>query len=308
MRSLALFAAAGVGAVVACAIPRAPRAPDRTAVTDPSAPEWIQLFNGRDLEDWTAKFAGRALDENYNETFRVEDGLLKVRYDKWAAFDGEFGHLSYKRRPFSHYVVAVEYRFVGSQVGGAGPRLAWAVRNNGIMIHSQAAESMGLEQDFPISLEVQLLGGLGDGRVRTTGNLCTPGTHVVMDGALVTKHCINSTSKTFEGDQWVRVEALVLGDSVIKHVVNGDTVLTYGKPQMGGGAANNVMPGVLREGQPLTRGFIALQAETAPIDFRKVELLNLEGCTDPEALTYKRYYVKADTTACFYAARPRLRR
>lgn len=301
----AVSAAIAIGSVAAITCAR--RSPavssTRDTIGDSDVPEWLQLFNGRDLEDWVPKFAGHEVGVNLNHTFRAENRLLKVRYDSWTEFNGEFGHLFYKRQPFSYYVVAVEYRFVGEQVRGAGPHLAWAIRNNGVMLHSQSPESMSLEQDFPISLEVQLLGGKGDGHARSTANLCTPGTHVMMADTLVTKHCISSASKTFEGDQWVRVEALVLGDSLIKHVVNGDTVLSYTRPHMGSGAANNTSPGVLREGKPMARGYIAIQAETAPIDFRKVELLNLEGCTDPEALTYKRYYVKADTTACFYAAR-----
>ena len=263
---------------------------------DPEAREWIQLFNGRDLSGWTPKFAGHELGVNLNDTFRAEEGLLKVRYDRWTGFNGEFGHL-FHERPYSHYIIAVEYRFVGEQVAGAGSRNAWAIRNNGIMVHSQSPQSMGRDQDFPISLEVQLLGGLGTGK-RTTANLCTPGTHVVIDGTLVRAHCINSTSATFDGDQWVRVEAMVLGDSIVKHIVNGDTVMTYAKPQMGGGNANNALPGVLEEGKLLRSGYITLQAETAPIDFRKVELLNLSGCMDPAARTYKRYYVNPDPAAC----------
>jgi hypothetical protein len=236
------------------------------------------------------------LNDNYLNTFRVEDGLLKVRYDKWTAFNGEFGHLFYKQ-PFSYYLVAAEYRFVGNQVTGAGNALAWALRNNGIMIHGQSAESMGLNQDFPISLEVQLLGGLGRG-ARPTGNLCTPGTNVHFGDSLITRHCTNSTSKTYDGDQWVRVEALVLGDSLIKHIVNGDTVLTYRKPEMGGGSANNTKPGVLVNGKPIAEGSISLQAETAEIDFRKVEILNLKGCMDPKAKNYRRYYIKSDPASC----------
>jgi hypothetical protein len=267
--------------------------------TDPDAKEWTQLFNGRDLADWDIKFKGYDLGVNLNDTFRVEDGLLKVRYDKWTGFKGEFGHIFHKR-PFSYYIVAAEYRFVGNQVAGAGPQYAWALRNNGIMAASQSAESMGKDQDFPISLEVQLLGGLGNGRPRTTGNLCTPGTNVVMNGRLHTAHCTNSTSKTYEGDQWVRVEAMILGDSIVKHIVNGDTVLTYSKPQMGGGSASGTKPGVLVEGKPITEGYITLQAETAEIDFRKVEVLDLKGCTDPRASNYKRYFVKSDPSACRY--------
>ena len=266
---------------------------------DPNAREWVQMFNGRDLNDWQIKFAHHPLGENFRNTFRVEDGLLKVRYDQWPSFGGEFGHIFYKR-PYSYYLVAAEYRFVGGQVAGAGPSLAWAKRNNGIMVAGQSAESMGLDQDFPMSLEVQLLGGLSDGKPRPTANLCTPGTNVHFGDTLITRHCTNSTSKTYDGDQWVRVEALVLGDSIIKHIANGDTVLVYRKPEMGGGSANNMKPGVKVDGTPITSGTISLQAETAEIDFRKVEVLNLEGCTDPKAANYKRYYVKSDPASCRY--------
>ena len=240
---------------------------------------WIQLFNGRDLDGWVPKFARYDLGVNVHETFRVENGMLQVRYDRWPAFGGEFGHLFYRRRAFSRYLLAAEYRFVGEQVRGAGPSLSWAIRNNGLMLHAQSPESMARDQDFPISLEAQLLGGLGAGQ-RSTANLCTPGTHVMMNDTLVTNHCINSTSRTLDGDQWVRVEVLVLGDSILKHIVNGDTVLAYTRPRMGGGMANNTRAGVLQEGRPLSSGYITIQAETAPIDFRRIELLDLDGCPD----------------------------
>ena len=254
------------------------------------------MFNGRDLNDWQIKFTKHPLGDNYNDTFRVEDGLLKVRYDKWTGWGGEFGHIFYKR-PFNYYLVAAEYRFNGVQVTGAGQGLAWAIRNNGIMAHGQSAESMGLNQDFPISLEVQLLGGMGRGP-RTTANLCTPGTNVHFGDTLVTRHCINSKSKTYDGDQWVRVEFLALGDSIMKHIANGDTVMTYRKPEMGGGSANNTNPGVLVPGKPITGGTISLQAETSEIDFRKVEVLNLEGCMDPKSKSYRAYFIKHDPAAC----------
>jgi hypothetical protein len=262
-------------------------------VTAPAASDWIQLFNGRDLTDWIIKFTKHELGENVRETFRVEDGLLKVRYDKWPAFDGEFGHIFYKE-PFSHYRLAAEYRFVGEQVAGAP---AWALRNNGLMLHSPHPRTMRRDQDFPISLEVQLLGGLGTGP-RSTGNLCTPGTHVVMNGQLHTPHCTNSISRTYDGDQWVRVEVLVHGDDEIRHIVDGVTVLQYGKPQIGGGAVANADPAIKVDGTALTAGHISLQAETAPTDFRKVELLNLEGCTDKRSASYRAYFVKSNPTMC----------
>lgn len=264
---------------------------------NPDQKTWIQLFNGRDLSDWTIKFTKHDVGVNYNDTFRVEDGLLKVRYDKWSTFNGEFGHIFYKE-PFSYYLLAAEYRFVGEQVTGAGPRLAWALRNNGLMLHSPDPKTMLKDQDFPISIEVQLLGGLGSGKPRTTANLCTPGTHVVLNGTLHTAHCTNSTSKTYEGDQWVRVEVLAHGDEVIKHMVEGTTVLEYTKPQIGGGAVSPVDPKIKVDGTPLTGGYISLQAETAPIDFRKVELLNLEGCMDKKASNFKTYFVKSNPALC----------
>jgi hypothetical protein len=168
------------------------------------------------------------------------------------------------------------------------------------MIHSPAPKTMLKDQDFPISIEVQLLGGLSNGRPRTTANLCTPGTNVVMNGKLFTPHCTNSTSKTYDGDQWVRVEVLAHGDENIKHIVEGQTVLEYSKPQIGGGAASPTDPTVKVDGTPLPGGYISLQAETAPVDFRKVELLNLEGCTDPKAANYKTYFVKSAPSKCRY--------
>lgn len=232
--------------------------------------EWVQLFNGKDLSGWTPKIKGYPLGENYGNTFRVEDGLLKVSYDKYDKFAGKFGHLFYKDK-LSHYRLRVEYRFVGDQCGG-GP--GWAIRNSGVMIHGESPETMGKDQDFPASIEVQLLGGSGSGE-RSTANLCTPGTNVVIDGKLITQHCNNSKSKTYHGDQWVTVEIEAHGAGVIKHFVNGEEVFHYSQPQLDerdahakellAGGAMKLLPG----------GTISLQSESHPIEFRKVELLKL---------------------------------
>ncbi len=232
---------------------------------------WIQLFNGKDLDDWQFKFKGYELGVNYNNTFRVEDGLLRVRYDDWEEFGNVFGHIFYKDE-FSHYRLRVEYRFVDDQVN-SGP--GWAYRNNGIMIHGQSAESMELDQDFPVSIEVQLLGGSGQGE-RSTMNLCTPGTNVVMDGELVERHCTPSSSETFHGDQWVSVEVEVKGGEVIRHFVEGEEVMSYEKPQLDPREPyyEKLLP---EDGDKIiSRGTISLQAESHPTDFRKIELLVLE--------------------------------
>jgi thiamine biosynthesis lipoprotein ApbE len=297
-----VMGAAGLPALRA-AFPEA----DIELLQDPQAPfvlkgdrstyEWIQLFNGRNLDGWTPKFAKHPLGVNLHDTFRVADGILQVRYDKWEGFAGEFGHLFY-REPFSHYLLAAEYRFTGEQLAAAQKSAGWAVRNNGFMVHSQDPKTMVLDQDFPISIEVQMLGGAGTGTRRTTANLCTPGTHVVMNGQLRTPHCTNSTAKTYDGDVWVRIEVLVLGDELIRHIIDGETVLEYTRPQIGGGNASPTDPAVKVDGTPLTRGFIAIQSETAPTDFRKIELVNLTGCGDPKARNYKAYVVNHDAGMC----------
>jgi hypothetical protein len=261
----------------------------------PRPEDWIQLFNGRDLEGWVPKIRGHAAGDNFGRTFRVEGGVLKVAYDAYDTFGDRFGHIFY-RKPFSYYVLAAEYRFVGEQVRG-GP--TWALRNSGLMLHGQPVETMGKDQDFPISIEVQLLGGSGTGE-RTTANLCTPGTNVVMKGQLVTQHCINSSSRTFHGDAWVRVEVEVHGNERVVHKVNGETVLEYGKPQIGGGAVSGHDPAVKRDGQMLSEGSISLQSESHPIEFRKVELLDLVGCMEPKALNHRPYFKKADRSLCRY--------
>lgn len=232
--------------------------------------KWIPLFNGKDLTGWTAKITGYKLGDNFGNTFRVENGLLKVAYDGYDKFDGKFGHLFYKQN-FSHYVLRVEYRFVGKQVPG-GP--GWAVRNSGMMIHGQSPESMRKDQKFPVSIEVQLLGGEGSGK-RPTANLCTPGTHVVMDGKLVKRHCTNSTSKTYHGDAWVTVEVEVRGNKLIKHIIDGKTVLVYNEPQLDD-RDPDARELLKKSPRMLSSGSISLQSESHPIEFRKVELLPLK--------------------------------
>ena len=185
-------------------------------------------------------------------------------------FGNKFGHIHYEK-PYSNYVIRVEYRFVGDQAP-AGP--TWAIRNSGIMVHGQDPESMGKDQNFPVSIEVQLLGGNGVDD-RSTGNLCTPGTNVVMGGKLITRHCINSKSATYHGDQWVTAEVEVRGNKLIKHIINGKTVLQYSEPQLD--PKDKEGKKLIKDGEKmLDGGFISLQSESHPVQFRKVELRVLE--------------------------------
>ncbi len=273
--------------------------------TDADKEEWISLFNGKDLKDWDIKFNKEPLGVNYKNTFQVADGMIRVVYDDYEIFDEYYAHLYYKQ-PFSYYKIRFDYRFTGNQTTGGA---TWNVRNSGVMIHSQSAASNGFNQEFPTSIEIQLLGGLEDGKERPTANLCTPMTAVEMNGDVTYDHCINSSSKTYFGDQWVHVEAIVLGGESVTHIVENDTVLVYQKPQLGSSdfdaeldlfGVSDKAEWLQKEGEVLTEGYIALQAESHPIDFKNIEVLDLCGCMDPKAKNYKSYYIKAANSTCIY--------
>ena len=251
---------------------------------------WIKLFNGKDINNWTVKIYHHEVGENYGNTFRVEDGVIKIRYDQYDDFKDRFGHLYYNT-PYSHYKLKFDYRFTGIWRKDAP---VYTELNSGVMYHSQDPKTILKEQDWPISVEFQLLAGLErntardggrgtgdkgnrqlDSLPRPTGNMCSPGTDVVFEGKIDPRHCINSSSKTYYGDQWVHAELIVMGDSLITHIINGDTVLKYSQPQIGGGVATGYDPKIKVDGRLLKSGFIALQSEGQEIDFKNISLLNL---------------------------------
>jgi len=259
----------------------------KDAVNDEPAENWKSLFNGKDLTGWTGKISGKDLNSNWQNTWLVEDSMIRINYMEYDSFRNDFGHLYYEQ-PYGSYKLRFEYRFTGGQVPGGSP---WNVRNSGVMLHSQSAESNDYGQWFPVSVELQLLGGLSDGKERTTGNVCTPGTAVVMGDTINYNHCISSSSKTYDGDQWIKAEAVVLAGEAMHFLIEGDTVLSFQQPQIGGGMISKAQNGkdwdqfkvvedkadwIARDGEILTGGYIALQAESHPIDFRKIELLELE--------------------------------
>lgn len=257
-----LFGALSILILAACAGVK-----NRTAEQD-----WISLFNGKDLSDWIVKIHHHEVGDNYGNTFRVNDGIIQVRYDQYDKFNDRFGHL-YFREPFSYYHLSLEYRFVGLWRSDAP---VYTLKNSGVMFHSQDPRTMPREQDWPISVEMQFLAGLGDGKPRPTGNMCSPGTDVVFQGKIDSRHCIDSSSKTYEGEQWIKAEIIVLGDSLITHIINGDTVLQYSKPQIGGGVVNGFEAAMKQDGKPLRSGYIALQSEGQEIDFRNIKLRKLK--------------------------------
>ncbi|NNM05966.1 MAG: DUF1080 domain-containing protein, partial [Gemmatimonadetes bacterium] len=223
---------------------------------------WISLFNGRDLTGWTLKITGQELGVDPWETVYVEDGLLTVGYENYDGWQDRFGHLFYQE-PFSHFQLRVEYRFIGDQVPDAP---GWAFKNNGIMFHAQAPETMLLDQRFPLSIEAQLLGGDGSGE-RPTGNVCTPGTDILIDGQMPEGHCISASAPTVHGEEWVTFEMVVRGGESVVHVIDGDTVMAYSGLVVGGATVEEFGEPARAEGQPLSGGYIALQSESHPIQF-----------------------------------------
>jgi hypothetical protein len=237
---------------------------------------WIPLFNGINLDGWIPKVAGYEAGVNALDVFRIENGILRVSYDKYDRFNNRFGHLFYKE-PFSEYKLRVEYRFVGEVLPDAPD---YCYRNSGVMIQSQSAESMGINQYWPVSIEAQLLGST-DSVKQHTANVCTPGTTVYHNGVFTNEHCIASTSKYYPDSVWVTLDIIVMGSDKICHVIEGDTVLTYSMPQLGGSLFPENYP--LPEKTLLREGFISLQAEGQPIEFRKVDLLDLSKEKGPSS-------------------------
>jgi hypothetical protein len=231
---------------------------------------WYPLFNGKNLDGWTIKIAKRPLGENYRDTFRVEDGILKVYYDKWEKFDRGFGHI-YTNQPYSNYLLQLEYRFTGKAPEDA-PH--WAKLNSGVMIHSQSPLSMTLEQEFPASMEFQFLAENATAG-KQSGNVCTPGTNLEMNGKLREDHIIDASSKLSPVDQWVQVEVEVRGNEEVVHRINGVEVLRYQHPQLD--PRDEAAKPLLAAGAPLQLAFghIALQAESQPIWFRNIRIKQL---------------------------------
>ena len=262
---------------------------------DANRKDWVTIFNGKDLDGWVVKLANHELGDNYRDTFRVEDGILKVSYDKYQEFGGRFGHVYYKEK-LSHYVLSLEYRFVGTHMKDAPD---FVRLNSGVMVHSQAPETILKDQNFPISVEAQFLGeAAGTTALRPTMNVCTPATEIFMKGKQVEAHCTNSTSETYRGEVWVRVEVEVLGSERVRHLIGGKVVLEYEKPQIGGGVVTGFDPAVKKDGSLLGEGYIALQGEGQPVQFRDVRLLDLSGCMDKKASNYKSYYVRSVPSRC----------
>jgi hypothetical protein len=233
---------------------------------------WVRLFDGRTLDGWTPKIRGHAVGEDPLRTFRVENGAIRISYENYDTFSKRFGHLAY-RTPFSAYRLRFQYRFSGRWLPDVEN---WQQSNSGAMLHAQPPETMSRDQEFPVSIEVQLLGA-ERAEPSPTANLCTPGTHVVMNGKLETTHCINSTSPVMPNGRWITAEIEVDRAGNFTHFVEGQPVLRYNGAQYDPGDAD-AKPLIARAGGRLevSGGFIYLQSEGHPVEFRNIELKPLD--------------------------------
>lgn len=231
------------------------------------APKWVSLFNGENFDGWTMRILGQELGENYANTFRIDSGMLKIRYDEYGSFDDQFGAI-YFNKPYSNYRLKVEYRFVGETAPGAPE---WGYRDSGVQFHSQSPNSLKPDQAFPVCLEFNLHGGNGTDE-RPTGEICASGTTVEIGNAQNDSFCTPpEVKKTFHGDQWVTLE-IEVKDTVITHYVNGEKILTYSNPRYNAQDENGKVF-IVEGNDRVTSGFISLQSNSHPIDFRKIEIL-----------------------------------
>lgn len=232
--------------------------------------DWETIFNGEDFDGWEIKIRGEELGNNFKNTFKVNDGSLKVSYENYENFDDRFGHIFYTKSKFKNYHLSLEYKFSGKHLKGAP---GWSIKNSGIMLHSQHPSTMLLDQDFPVSSEVQLLGGLGTGE-RSTANMCSPGIDVDINSEKAKYHCVNSNSKTYHNDDWLKVEVIVKSNNIVHHIVENDTVISYSNLRVGG---DKIPENYLtRLSEPLTDGYISLQSEGHPVEFRNIKIKILD--------------------------------
>jgi hypothetical protein len=254
---------------VSCTTPKVESTEENKVVES----EWQNLFNGENLDGWIPKIYHHETGDNYANTFRVKDGMIEVNYDDYnEGFNDRYGHLFFEKL-FSSYHLKWEYKFTDQWLEDAA---SYTYRNSGVMFHSQSPESILKEQDWPISVEWQMLAEEKEGVARPTGNMCSPGTDVFFEGEMDPRHCINSTSPTFKWDEWVQADLIVFGDSLVIHLVNGDTVLRYTSPQIGGGVANGFNPDIKQDGKLLSEGYIALQSEGQGVIFKNIKIKEMK--------------------------------
>ncbi|WP_153796771.1 3-keto-disaccharide hydrolase [Foetidibacter luteolus] len=239
--------------------------PGGTTLKQPE--KWVSLLNGKDLTGWTPKITGYAAGENFGNTFRIEDGLLKIRYDAYGSFNKRFGALHYNRK-LTSYRLRVEYRFTGDTIAGAP---VWGFKDGGIQYYGQSLESMGVDQPFPVSLEFNLHGGNGS-QERPTGEVCANGIYFFMNGSRNTSYCtLPVVQKTFHGGEWITAE-IDIHDGKITHYINGEEIISFNNPMYD--TAHAITKTLVKGPDYAVKdGYLSIQSNSHPMDFRKIEIM-----------------------------------
>ena len=251
----------------ACAAPDGDEGEVASSATKPEtrASEWVSIFDGESLDGWTPKIAGYPLGENFGDTFRVEDGMIKARFDQYGDdFAQRYGLLVYET-PYEHYRLRLEYRFTGEQTPGGED---WAELNSGVIYHIQPLETIPQDAGFPVALEAQFLAE--GAHAPTTGNMCSLETSVVVKNERPDDHCILSDIPARPKDHWVRFELEAAPGGIFRHYIDGELAFEFSE-------AIFDVPQDWADGMSVDRGFFALQSESHPVDFRNIELMVLEN-------------------------------
>ncbi|MEC3909214.1 DUF1080 domain-containing protein [Sphingobium sp. CR2-8] len=233
---------------------------------------WEPIFDGKSLDGWTPKITGRAVGEDPLHMFVVQDGAIRVSHANYKSFNGEFGHLFWKA-PLKAFRVRFEYRLFGQSLPGIK---VWQSTNSGLMFHAQAPETMRRDQDFPVSLEMQLL-ATPRPTEEPSGNVCTPGTTVVFQGKRDPRHCILSSAPLLPAGRWTKAELEVLPSGQVTHFIDGKPVLQYSDIELDPDY-EDAKPLIAAAGGVLSlkQGYIALQGEGHPIEFRHIALQRID--------------------------------
>ena len=264
---------AGIGLLLGCAALFSAH-PGGARAEETKAGPWRSIFDGRTLDGWTPKIAGYPAGDNHQQTFVVDHGTIRVSYAGYDRFNNQFGHLFYKT-PFKAYRLRLMYRFGDP---GLPDTPTWARSNSGVMFHSQSPESMTLNQSFPVSVEFQILGDKRDAP-KATGAVCTPGVNITINGVLAKDHCTPPTNgPTIANGTWTKLELDVMPNGEVFQKINGVTVQHYAG--LAYDPKDTVAPGAqaylaAHGDAPITEGYIALQSEGHPVEFKDIEIQDL---------------------------------
>ena len=235
MRSLILVVTLA-SAVAGASVIAAPPSPRPAIVPERVTP----LFNGKDLSGWEADVPARDTDKTVRDSFIVRNGML-------VSLGKPEGHLLTKNL-YRDYRLEVEYRFSG------------AAGNCGVLVH--ASRPRALYKMFPQSIEVQMESG-------------NAGDFWVIQEDIKVKDMEKRRPRE-AGEKWGGSEGdarrvVNLTDGSEKPLGQWNTMVIEARGRTIEAWVNGDL---VNDGFDATvdRGRIALQAEGAEVEFRKVQI------------------------------------